>query len=95
MVITEQVEKTVDEQTLNFVMKSASIFSRLSEGCPGAYHYIAQQYRGIPRDLPEAVIHWKREYVCGPVYAPVKRIELFHPSVVYKQYPEFSSLEIE
>lgn len=95
MVITDEVEEAVDKQALHLLVKSASIFCRLTKGSLGAYHYISQQYRRPYRDFPEAVVHRKREYVSGPVYAAIKVIELLHTPVINKQYPEFSSLEIE
>lgn len=95
MVIADEVEEAVDEQALHLLVKSASIFCRLSKGGLGAYHYVSQQYRWLYRDFPEAVVYRKREYVSGTVNAAIKVIELLHPPVINKQYPEFSSLEIE
>lgn len=59
------------------------------------YDYISYQGKLVIWKTSEAVENSEGKHVSGSVYAPVEAVEVLHPRIINKEYPEFSLLKIE
>ena len=72
MVVTEQVQRTMDQEVRQLFSQSMAAGSSLTEGSFGRNHHIAQDVRVQVGKRPFA--HGKCQHVCGAIDAPIARV---------------------
>ena len=95
VVVAQEVEEPVDEESSHLLSEADAVCDRLSLCSMRIYHHIPQQELKVRGHLLHAVIQGKRENIGGPVHVPVDTVKAFHPPVIDEEYPEFSPVKVE
>lgn len=95
MVIPEEMEEAVYQETTHFGREGISEHGRLPCGRMQVYHDITDEDLAIRRDLLRGVIGRKGEHIGNLVYASIAVVEFSHPPVIHEQNTDFGSFKVK
>lgn len=90
MVVSQQVEQAVEQESQQLFVKIRAVVLRLSERLRDRYHYIAQKQMRARRN---AFPHGKGKYIRCLFFSAVLRVEALHRRIVYENNAEFSCVQ--
>ena len=96
MIVTKEVEESVDEEPLQFFIERNAVFFRLSLGFMEVDDDIAEHEFGPgARGERKTVQLGEREDVGGSVHAAMQAVQYPHPAVIDEKDTELSPVEFQ
>ena len=93
MVVTEQMQRTMDEKARQLFGQGMAVGSGLTQSRLSGQHHITQDLGVELGKRPFA--HRKSQHICGAIDAPIVHVQPVHPGVIDNQHAKVTALTVE